>query len=428
MSPVTNGPTDDDRRARWPLVVAIALTLAMHGVGRVGAFCSPIHADSYVYASIGYRIANGEVFYRDMSDVKPPGLYLLYAAAYTFLPAGRPTMIPVDTLFGCLGYWGVYLLGKTLYGRRVALVIMVTSALAINFFTEMDFATDAFGLSEIFMVFPAAMAARHYLLGLSRKGSGHFFWCGLWVGFEFIIKQTVLPLLLAVAIHWTVSTIATRLKFRRWINGTAMMVAGGFVAVLPFVALVIAQGTWRRALDVLGPNATRMLNLETAWPTQWSDVLPLWVPMAWCAFGLAWWIEARARRSATNAESPPTSFGKVSFLLVWIAAECVMLVYLPLRAYHYYVISCLPLVILSGLFWAQLSVLNGKVPSRYRIAGVSFAALLSIAFFKPVIDTMVPAAIARYRSYDADADRAYFDKIVSLGEHHFGAPPPTKPE
>lgn len=205
-----------------------------------------------------------------------------------------------------------------------------------------------------------------------------------------------------------------------------MMFAGAAAAIAPFVIMVLAQGTWRRALSIVGPNAARMLTLETAWPSQWENVLPLWTPMAWSALALLLWIEFRWKRPASDASPQPggsMSPADLSFLLIWLITECIMLVFLPLRAYHYYVLSCLPLVILSGAFWSHLLALRNVLPRRELAACVSAAAVFSITLGRTIVDEMVPKTIGNFRSYDAAADREYFDEAVSWGNIDFGAPP-----
>ncbi len=413
-------PGEEASRARLPLLVAVVLIVGVHFAGRVGAFCSPIHADSYAYGTVGYRLAQGEVFYRDVSDVKPPGLYFLYALFYAFLPAGRVTMIPADTLFGLLGYWAVFLLGRDLYGRSVGVVVAVMAALIVNFFIVMDFITDAFGLAEAFMIFPLAMAARSYLRGTTGTRGAPFLWCGLWLGMAFAIKQTALPLAGAIALHWTARWVARQSSFGCWLRGARSMLVGMVIAVMPMVIMVVAQGTWRRALELLGPAAAGMLARESAWPTQWSYVLPLWVPLVWCVLAIIWWAERGVRSRRVASVAP----GDLTFLLVWCAAECVMLVYLPLRAFHYYVLSSLPVVILSGAFWKLLMETLRNHARRVMVCGVAAAAVFSMAFVRLIPDMIVPAAIARYRLYDATADRAHFEKVLSLKINTFGAPPP----
>lgn len=414
---------DTGSRCGWPIAVAVLLILGAHLVGRTGAYCSQIHADSYIYGTIGYRIAQGEVFYRDVSDIKPPALYLLYALAYLVLPAGRITMIPVDTIFGFLGYWAVYRLGCELYGRRAGLVLSVTLAAVVNYFVMMDFITDGFGLPETYMLFPAAMAVRRYRRGAARGDAASFLWCGVWLGGALMIKQTALPLAAALVTHWAAVVAVERRGWRIGLRGGAWTAGGVLLAVSPFVTLVMIQGTGARAWELLGPAAARMLSRESAWPTQWSNVLPLWVPLVWCVWGLSAWTQTR-RRHGRDGLFPAAR--DVGFLLLWAALECAMLVFLPLRAYHYYVLSCLPFILLSGSFWTMLPRLAGRFSERAVVRCLSVAAVLSVVCGRSVPVTMVPTALGRLRRYDAEADRAFFDHVLALQINTFGAPPPAE--
>jgi len=413
-----------------PAAIAAAITfiLAAHLIGRVGSFCSPVRADSYAYSCIGYKIAQGGRFYSpELSDVKPPALYHLYAIGYAFLPAGREAMIPFDSLIGLLGYWAVYLLARDLYGRGVGLILAVVAAFAQNALNVWDFGTEAFGLAESFMILPAAMAVRHYRRGLRESATTPLLWCGLWLGIEASFKQTALPLFLTVAVHWVGLAILRRIGWRRFLGAAAAMIAGVVIALAPWAVYLMACGTWWRMLDVLGPGALSQLNKSTARPDQWSNVLPLWVAMAWAAIGLFWWIEAQGRKESARIDPRwPTHSVDVAFLLIWLALEYVMLIVLPVRSFHYYVVSSLPLILLAGTFWSAIMTTANRLPGTAALASLSVAAFASIALARTAIDRIVPMAIARYQSYDAQADRAFFDNMVAREVINSGLPPDSE--
>lgn len=423
-------PTRARAARRLGVAAAVIFILGIHIVGRVGSFCSPVRADSYAYTCIGYRIAQGEALYSPtLSDVKPPLLYHLYALAYLVLPPGRLSVVPVDTLFGLLGYWATYLLARDLFGRKIGLVVTAAAAMAYNALIVWDFGTEGFGLAESYMVLPAALAVRAYRRGVLGDRSVAFLACGLWLGIEASIKQTVLPLAAAIALHWTVLSLFRSMAPRRWLRGSLAIAAGLVGALIPWVVLLAAQGTLLSMIEVMRTGAVGQLAKATARPDQWSNVLPLWVPMAWCVFGLLWWVESawRMRRGGTGF-AVALSSSDLFFLLLWLALEYVMLIYLPVRAFHYYVVSCTPLVLLSGLMWAGLAATRPTLPTRRMLAAGSVAAVLSLAFARTTVDTVVPIAIARLRTYDAGADRAFFSSIVDREVIKLGMPsqPPSR--
>ena len=407
------------------VAAAIAFVVGIHVVGRVGSFCSPIRADSYAYTCIGYRIAQGEPLYSPtLSDVKPPLLYHLYALVYLVLPPGRLSVVPVDSLFGLLGYWATYLLARDLFGRTTGLIVTVTAALAHNAFIVWDFGTEGFGLAESYMVLPAVLAVRAYRRGAAGHGTTAFLWCGLWLGTEAAIKQTVLPLAVAIAVHWTVLILLKETDPRRCLKGSVATCAGLIAALAPWLIFLALQGTLVPMIEVMRTGAVGQLAKFTARPDQWSNVLPLWVPMVWCVFGLLWRIESawRSRRNRAAAPIPPAS-GDLLLLLLWLVLEYVMLIYLPFRSFHYYVVSCIPMVLLSGTMWAALAAARASLRARPLLAAGSLAAVLSMAFVRTTLDTVVPIAIARCRAYDDEADRAFFDDMVARDVINFGVPP-----
>lgn len=418
-------PVDRPPLPRWALALAIAAILAAHSLGRVASFCSPIQADSYAYGTIAYRLAEGEVFYRDVADVKPPGLYMLYSLAYRVgHRADRWPMIPVDMLIAFAGYWAVYLLGREIFPGGIALALAVAIAWVTNFFSATDFATDGFGLSEGFMILPAALAVRQYVRGLSRESSACFIWCGFWVGVEFLIKQTALPLTVAIALHWTLFSLTRSGRRSRWIVGTSGMIAGGLVAILPFVIMVFAQGTWYRAYELLFKYAGGMLKRGTGWPTTWENILPLWTPLVWCVLGVVWRLN-RSNKPADRSSRVPLRV--MSFLCLWVAAEGIMLVYLPLRAYHYYVITALPVVVLGGLFWDELRHVRASLAAQTGRRCLAVAVVLTLVFSKPIPETLGALSYSRMTHYDGDKDRAFFAEVLSWKRKTFGAPEAETP-
>jgi len=421
--------TPQTAQRRCPRFAGIALGIVFialaHVVGRVGSFCSPVRADSYAYACIGYRIAQGATLYSpQLSDVKPPALYHLYALGYLLLPPGRYSMIPFDALFAALGYWAMYLLARDMYGHGVGLIVAATAAFAQNALNVWDFGTEAFGLAESFMIFPAALAVRQYRRGMTTRDITPLLWCGVWLGVEASFKQTALPLAAAVAAHWTALAFVGRISWRRWATGAVGIAAGIVLALAPWVTYLMFRGTLWRMLEVLGPGAAGQLAKFTARPDDWNNVLPLWVPMAWGALALLAWVESAHRRIPAGGGSHwPTPTPDIAFLLIWLALEYIMLIFLPFRSFHYYVVSSLPLILLSGSFWTALAAAAGKLPPRRALACTSVAAVLSLAFARTAIDRIVPMTLGRFQAYDRQVDQAFFDAMAARNVINFGLPP-----
>ena len=110
-------------------------------------------------------------------------------------------------------------------------------------------------------------------------------------------------------------------------------------------------------------------------------------------------------------------------------AESALLAKLPLRSAHYYVLTCVPLVLLSGLPFAALRSCVAPLSPRARLAAWSIAIAGAAALYKPAADPIVPIAIARYRAFDWRADIETFNEAIHWGRIHFGRGEPwVEPE
>jgi len=397
---------------------AVLIILIIHVVGRAGAFCSPIHADSFAYSSFACRIARGAVLYRDLHIDKPPGLMWLNAPVYLWAPRARWPLIPMESLALLLGYFAVYKVGRELYGRPVGIVLAVVAALAVNVFLLTDYTVEGFNLAESYMVLTASAAALYYTRGHSSNRPRALALAGAFLGVSLVLKQTALPLLAAVVLHRSLFDLVVARDRRAWGRNVAAVGAGLSAVLGPVVAVLAVQGVLGAAVESMTVRALPLLEQMTGWPARWLDVLPLWVPLAWCVVGLIGWcrygIGGRPGRAvhATGGRGLPST-ADVSFLLLWLILECVMLVHLPRRSFHYYALSSLPVIFLSGLFWAVLQWELAATKARSAKQIVAVAAIWSAAFVRPAVDLLVPTAVARYRTYDAEADQAFFDESLT---------------
>lgn len=415
--------------ARWWLLVVIVVFVVtgVHLAGRVASYCCTIEADdSYIYASFGYRIAHGDVLYHDMSDIKPPGLYLLYALVYLVAPAGRSSIVGIESLFMLLGYCAIYRLSVEMYGRAAAIMVVVLGVLAINYFTVSGFAICGFGVAENFMVLPAAAAVLFYRRGCAGRGLAPLLLAGVFMGMDSCIKQTALPLVIAIVLHFSITSLVVHRSIRRWLVGVLLLFGGGCIGWMPAGLVMVWQGTLGDAYALLTDGAVTMLGRASAWPEQWRDVLPFWVPMVWSLWAATAWIERRWSRPVSGEKSTASSVGAsdVFLLLLWCGLEMLLIAHLPLRSAHYYVVACVPFIVLSGLPLAVFADCVSSLDDRAKRAAWTFMVIGSAVFMRQTVDEIVPRAISTYGSHDwAEEDRRFKDAI-NWGPIHFGRGPP----
>lgn len=397
-------------------LAAVAFILFIHFAGRIGGYCSPLgDDDSYIFAGFGCRMAGGDVLYRDMSDIKPPGLFMLYALVYLIAPAARLAIAPIESLFLLAGYYTIYRFCAEFYGKSAALCATVLAAVTISYFTVTGTAIVGFGVAEGFMVFPAAAAALFYLRGLTSNRLKPLFVAGVFLGFDTCLKQTALPLVIALVAHWTMTRGIIKRDPRGCLAGLATIFLGGCVGWAPAIAMLIAQGTLLSAVDLLTRDAGQMFGRASAWPHQWRDILPLTAPAIWAVWAIMEWAERRARR-----QSVALNFAPPTFLALWCACETYLLINLPLRSPHYYIIACVPFLLLSAAPVAAFARCVTTIPPRARLTVWTVAVVFSAILFKPSIDEIVPRAIAAHATYDWSLEESRFQDEINKGPIHYG--------
>lgn len=401
----------------WVVAAVVGLILLTHAAGRVGGYCSPLgDDDSYIFASFGCRMAHGDVLYRDMSDIKPPGLFMIYAGVYLVAPDARLSIFPIESIFLLAGYWVCYRFGRAVGGQAAGLIVAVTASLAINYFTVTGLAIVGFGLAENFLVLPFAVAAFCYHRSLANHRTKSFIAVGIAMGVATCIKQTAMPLVVAVAVHWTFVSLFAKRDARAWLFGMTMMFLGGLVGWAPAFVMFIVQGTLSAAWILLTSDAREMLARASAWPADWRYVLPLCVPFVWMAWAVFRCIELRIRGRRGNF----SIVNPLGFLVLWAALEMLLIAHLPLRSSHYYVSSCIPFVLLTAYPVLAFSTCMTALPGRDRAVAWCAAIVLSAVFARASLDEIVPRGMAAWRSYDWLAERARFDDALKWGPIHFG--------
>jgi 4-amino-4-deoxy-L-arabinose transferase-like glycosyltransferase len=416
-------------------VSVVLIVLLFHVAGRVGAYCSPMNDDdSYIFTSFGCRMAAGDVLYRDMSDIKPPGLFMLYAMSYWIGPAVRSTAIVIESLFLLGAYYVMYRFGRDVFGAPAGYASAIVGAACVAFFGVSSIAIVGFGVAEGFMVLPAAAAAYFYCRDPDTPSAKSLLLAGVCLGVATCIKQTALPVVVALVAHLLATSAIRKQTVKQIARNIGLVFVGGCIGWSPAIILMASQGTLSTAVQLLTSDAHHMLGRASAWPATWWDVLPLWCTFVWILWAIALTSESRIRAQPTITRPAETSHRRntISFLALWIVFECALVSVLPLRSAHYYVSSSVPIVLLSGWPVAEFAVLLRRFSRTTRQTFWSFAIVLSATLAGLTLVEIVPRAITAYQSYDWTAERERFDQALNWGPIHFGRgepfldPPPTR--
>jgi hypothetical protein len=105
-------------RAHWPALLAAGITIAIG----IPTLIYPYGPDQALFAYIGRRLTRGAALYTDVWDVKPPGIFLIYAAI-ELIPGPQVRLLRVvDLLYTSATVIAIYALARLYWDRLAAAV------------------------------------------------------------------------------------------------------------------------------------------------------------------------------------------------------------------------------------------------------------------------------------------------------------------
>jgi hypothetical protein len=220
-------------RPRW-LVLTLACLAFVLLLG-LPTIIVPLGTDQVLYSLGARTILDGGQLYRDLWEIKPPLVFLIYSVPFAIAGEHMEAIRVLDLVNTAVAMAAVFLLGRRLFSERAGIF-----AAAFYGFTYLTWHTPSLGEAESFMAAPLAFAFLLYRPEDGRQDAG---WragaAGLLLGLVFALKATALVFLLGLP--------AAELLLRdraRWTREGALqrlaLAIGGFLIVQMAVALYLA--------------------------------------------------------------------------------------------------------------------------------------------------------------------------------------------
>lgn len=219
------------------------LVLTLAGVGFVvlwglPTIIIPLATDQVLYSLGARTILDGGQLYRDLWEIKPPLVFLIYAIPFALAGEHMEAIRVLDLVNTALAMGAVFLLGCRLFNERAAIL-----GAGFYGFTYLTWARiEGLGEAESFMAAPLALAFFLYRPEDERRGVGpRALAAGLLLGMVFALKATALLFVLGLPAaewllrpdgRWTVSGALRRLS----------LAALGFLLVQGAIASYLAVG------------------------------------------------------------------------------------------------------------------------------------------------------------------------------------------
>jgi len=182
------------KRAVYPLLLLLIIGVSYYL--RSVFIPVPLFRDEGGYGYIAQVMQQGGLLYRDVVDIKPPGVYALYCAAQLLFGWGSGPGIRLFASIICLlTIPFIYLLTRRISSCGAGLA----AALLFGLITPAPRLMGCFAFCEVFMFLPVVAAFYLFLLAVDERGAKStvfYTLSGFLLGLAFIIKPVALFFLL----------------------------------------------------------------------------------------------------------------------------------------------------------------------------------------------------------------------------------------
>lgn len=231
-----------NKSSRW-LVAVCAIAVIGVFLLRLPAIVEPMGPDQGVYATIGWAMHRGFALYRDLFEMKPPGLYVIYWLAFAILGIKTTTIFWIDYAAAAATTILFFDLCRRIVSVRFG--ALAAAVLAVGTWPAARLAYGGFlerAINEPFITLFVTAAAWTTTIAVATNRSRWSVGAGLCVGIAAVFKPMTV-------VYWLALVVWVALQSNR--EGAmrfAKFSAGGAV-VAPAIAL-----TWMWASGVL-PDA-----------------------------------------------------------------------------------------------------------------------------------------------------------------------------
>lgn len=245
------------RNLQWLLAFLTLATIARWG----SFFISVINHDESTYIVIADEMLRGEVYFRDVIDTKPIGIFWIYEALITLTGGSILALRMAAAWVVGLGGFGLYVAGRRAAGsERVGIAAGLVYVFITSLYSYYGISPNTEIFFNVFTIAAVAVAVAPRI----RAGSADPWWqwplAGLLLGLAFIIKPFAAAEALAVGL-FLLWFYGRQRAFVRMV-GAGLLLVGAFALPLLFV-----YGYYQR-LGLLEQLAFYTFEVSAAYPIE----------------------------------------------------------------------------------------------------------------------------------------------------------------
>ncbi len=187
------------------MIMALILILRLHFIHE------PFDRDEGFYSYIGQEILRGAIPYRDVIDVKPPGINYIYAFILVLFGQTSDAVRLFTAFYSIVTVYMVYRLTHSIDCNSAGLI----AAFCFGIFSSGPIIQGNSSNSEVYMLLPLTASAYLFLRAVDTRRRIYIAGSGICAGMAMLIKTVALPNLLLILLFiiflrgrdWTVKKV-----------------------------------------------------------------------------------------------------------------------------------------------------------------------------------------------------------------------------
>jgi len=409
--------------ALWALVLAL-ISLPLLALAQFVAHARTDEMDGFLFACVGRELLRGATLYRDVWDIKPPGIFWVNSAGLWLGGGALAGVWVVCGLALVASVAAIGLIALRCYGPAAGFAAAVFAAAYLPLH---DFHVGG-NRPSTFLVLTDLLAMAMYVRAWQpgARDRGWFFLAGTFAGMSFCFLQTGLAAAGALALHLVWMGLCAEgpagVALRRF-----AAFACGWLATVGACVLIIAAaadlvwawdavftipfGSWR------GRGGSILTGLD--WVPRFADTLalPLVLAVSVAAHGLIRGFSRNAKHS--SAASPRTIVpGQLGLLWVWLLLA-IGLASFGVRGRPWYLAPALAPLILLAVYALHLLIdFANRVPGPRPSFAIVVAAVWFVVMLAAPVRSQVEMALRQsHLRFDAAPDASAEALIAAIEAH-----------
>lgn len=175
-------------------IIILILILFLSFFLRLSFLHEPFERDEGFYAYVGQEILRGAIPYKDVIEVKPPGIHYIYALIIAVFGSTVEAIRLFTAFYSLLTVLSIYWLSRYLYDSRAGLL----AALCYGIFSSGPVIQGSSSNTEVFMVLPMVVSAYLFLRASDMGKRVYLSGSGFFAALAILIKPVALPNLLLI--------------------------------------------------------------------------------------------------------------------------------------------------------------------------------------------------------------------------------------